>query len=375
MNKKQAIELANANIKKAKVELNEETYNAYVKNILYWGNRREQDLVAAEKLGLDLEKRLLKEYKKAIRNIDLEVKAIYTDYLDEEISLSEMNKKLNKQQLKQFRQSLNEYYEAIENEGYDLEGHKADLKRLMQRVSISRLEQIKLNVKHQIKLLEGKEKQLIEETLKDTIDLTMENIANDFNMEVDFETPQEEFMKTTLMTKTYGKNFAQRIGVNNDLLIDKLQQIMVHSFVTGESVNKLSSKLNKQTAVGYSNAKRIIRTEINRCCNQTTFKMLKDSNITESYQFLATLDSRTSDICTSMNDLIFKYSEGEVGVNIPPLHPNCRSTIVPYFPPDEFDIYLAPLTPQGYTQEQLMSMGIELPFTKQKPTKNDSSVK
>ena len=69
MNKKQAIELANANTKKAKVELDEQTYNAYVKNILYWGNRREQDLVAVEKLGLDLEKRLLKEYKKAINNL------------------------------------------------------------------------------------------------------------------------------------------------------------------------------------------------------------------------------------------------------------------------------------------------------------------
>jgi uncharacterized protein with gpF-like domain len=38
------------------------------------------------------------------------------------------------------------------------------------------------------------------------------------------------------------------------------------------------------------------------------------------------LDSRTSEICRELNGKRFKLSEAEVGVNYPPMHPNCRST-------------------------------------------------
>lgn len=57
----------------------------------------------------------------------------------------------------------------------------------------------------------------------------------------------------------------------------------------------------------------------------------------EQFEFLATLDSRTSEICQEMDGRVFKVSQYEIGVNVPPLHPNCRSTTVPYFEDDEFD--------------------------------------
>ena len=41
--------------------------------------------------------------------------------------------------------------------------------------------------------------------------------------------------------------------------------------------------------------------------------------------FVATLDSRTSEICQSMDGKVFDYKDREEGVNYPPLHPNCRS--------------------------------------------------
>ena len=57
----------------------------------------------------------------------------------------------------------------------------------------------------------------------------------------------------------------------------------------------------------------------------------------ERYQILATLDNRTSDICQEMDGQIFSLSEKEEGINYPPFHPNCRTTTIPYFEPDEID--------------------------------------
>ena len=51
----------------------------------------------------------------------------------------------------------------------------------------------------------------------------------------------------------------------------------------------------------------------------------------EYFTFIATLDNRTSEICAEMDGKTFKITEAEAGLNVPPLHPNCRSTIAAAF--------------------------------------------
>ena len=51
----------------------------------------------------------------------------------------------------------------------------------------------------------------------------------------------------------------------------------------------------------------------------------------EEYEFIATLDRRTSQICRDMDKKVFKLSEFKPGTTAPPLHCYCRSHIAPYF--------------------------------------------
>lgn len=51
----------------------------------------------------------------------------------------------------------------------------------------------------------------------------------------------------------------------------------------------------------------------------------------EKYRYLATLDSRTDEICREMDGKVFTMAEYKPGVTAPPLHVWCRSTTVPYF--------------------------------------------
>ena len=78
---------------------------------------------------------------------------------------------------------------------------------------------------------------------------------------------------------------------------------------------------------------------MNHISNVATLDAYKASGVVKQYKYLATLDNRTSDICREMDGKLFKLSEAETGVNLPPLHPHCRSTTIPYFPNDE----IAPL--------------------------------
>lgn len=47
------------------------------------------------------------------------------------------------------------------------------------------------------------------------------------------------------------------------------------------------------------------------------------------FKFVAVLDARTSDICRSMNGKVFPMKDFKIGITVPPLHPNCRSVIIP----------------------------------------------
>jgi SPP1 gp7 family putative phage head morphogenesis protein len=55
----------------------------------------------------------------------------------------------------------------------------------------------------------------------------------------------------------------------------------------------------------------------------------EDSGVVEKYEFLAAIDSRTSKLCRDKDGKVFKLKDSKVGVNFPPLHPHCRSTIIP----------------------------------------------
>ena len=50
----------------------------------------------------------------------------------------------------------------------------------------------------------------------------------------------------------------------------------------------------------------------------------------DKYIYIATLDTRTSEVCAELDHQVFDIEEGQPGLNMPPMHPRCRSTTAPY---------------------------------------------
>ena len=92
--------------------------------------------------------------------------------------------------------------------------------------------------------------------------------------------------------------------------------------------------LAKELNVSKNRGRSLARTEINHLCNQANLDVYKACGI-EKYQFLATLDMRTSEICRGMDGFIGNVTQAKVNVNYPPMHVNCRSTTIPYFEDDD----------------------------------------
>lgn len=60
-------------------------------------------------------------------------------------------------------------------------------------------------------------------------------------------------------------------------------------------------------------------------------KQCYDDLEVEEFEVLETLDAHTCEICGAMDGKHFPKSQYEIGVTVPPFHPRCRGTTVPYF--------------------------------------------
>jgi len=84
-------------------------------------------------------------------------------------------------------------------------------------------------------------------------------------------------------------------------------------------------------------ARGIVRTAVNHIANEAHLRTYESNgDITETYTYTATLDSRTSEICMSLDGQVFRYDDPEG--RRPPQHINCRSTIVPNVKWDELGL-------------------------------------
>lgn len=139
----------------------------------------------------------------------------------------------------------------------------------------------------------------------------------------------ENTIKQVLMKPwKYGYFSKNWLDSKNDLIAE-LTDAMTKVFFYGQTRDEAIKAFQKRMDVSKFRASRIILTEHANICGQASFDSYKETNI-EQYQFVATLDLRTSDTCRALDGEIVNIKDREVGINYPPLHPFCRSTTIPY---------------------------------------------
>ncbi len=126
---------------------------------------------------------------------------------------------------------------------------------------------------------------------------------------------------------------------------DLFAKTVRNGLLTGESTDKIARRLKGRlrfgqpgslrqiaqaggevTAVANNQVMALIRTSINQVANETSQQVYKaNQDVTKRYRYVATLDSRTSPICRSLDGREFATARGPT----PPQHFNCRSTTVP----------------------------------------------
>ena len=87
--------------------------------------------------------------------------------------------------------------------------------------------------------------------------------------------------------------------------------------------------ISKELEADRKRVERIVRTETAAIQNKASIDAYKGLGV-DKIQVLGTLDRVTCEKCGSFDGKIFEIDKVQQDLNIPPFHPNCRCTTVPY---------------------------------------------
>lgn len=149
-----------------------------------------------------------------------------------------------------------------------------------------------------------------------------------------FDLIPESRVKAILSANWSGDMFSKRVWDNTNALADGLKHDMLVGIMAGKSEQHMADDIMNRCGVGAFEARRLVRTETTYISNRAELEGYKELDIDE-YEFSACLDDRTSELCRELDGKKFKRSSAQAGVNLPPMHPFCRSTTLPVLPSEE----------------------------------------
>lgn len=132
-------------------------------------------------------------------------------------------------------------------------------------------------------------------------------------------------MLINTLIKTWSKTEITRVinTIRLDYLQGKTMQEITRE-VIGTRKNKYQDGIIAATR---RHGKSLVATMIQHLASTTRFIIFEKTEGVSSYQWVSTLDMRTSAPCRALDGESFKMGEGP----IPPVHINCRSAIIPIF--------------------------------------------
>lgn len=322
----------------------------------YWERRHLKDKAASVNRAEDyLIKEQQKLYKQASEEIQEEIEKLYQRFADQQdITLAEAKRQISNADFRKinWQDMINESKEffpkmhgtgnipgdvaaRMEQQHQELE---AKMELYSRRGKISYLELKKLEIDKKLVSLYDKQQESIYDFLHSEFDdgyyKGIFNVQQRVGFGKDFVRPNERAIEKAILNRYDKRNYSKSMYAHYKHFSEDLRQNLTVGLIRGESLDKMASRIRKRMNVAYSAAKTLVRTETAYIFEKATREAYEAGGI-EWYEYLATLDSRTSEACQELDGKHFKVKDAVPGKNYPPMHPNCRSTTVCWFPDEE----------------------------------------
>lgn len=303
----------------------------------YWAERftqlEQSNHREAEKVMRDVES----AYREAAREMEAQISTWYRRFADNNgiVSMAEARRLLNSRELKEFRWTVGQYAQHAKENGVTADWTK-QLENASARWHISRLEALKVQMQNTVEVLYGNQLDSLDALAKNTFLFSYNHTAFEIQRGTGIGFDIAGLNQKAIQAAIYkpwtvdGRNFSDRIWANKEALINELHKQLSQNLMMGGNLDRIVEIIEKKMGVSKYNAGRLVYTENAYIQAVATGESYRATGV-KMFQFIATLDERTSEICQSMDGNTYDMKDYQPGVTVPPLHPWCRSCTAPYF--------------------------------------------
>lgn len=269
----------------------------------------------------DLKASLVVAAQKELRLLEREIERFYGRYAsDKGLTYSEAQQKLRSEDLQDYIERAKAYRTGKKRNEEALA--RLDAQYLSSKMS--RLELLKVELEFIIIKETGKTQLLFDDYLKQTVKQAYQvallgKAVQTFNL---------ADVRLILRSEWSGANYSQRLWRHADNMGQALKDVLVRGAIRGEHPRVMARSFRKLVQSSITNAERLLRTESTFVANSAIKQGYEDMAI-EEYEFSAQIDEHTSKACQRHHQKVYKMKDFMPGENAPPMHPNCRSRIVP----------------------------------------------
>jgi len=312
-----------------------------MKSAEYWEKRAlDRESRANKAADAVLHKKIYNSYDRAATQITQDVNKIFTRYMvDGKLSENEAKALLSSTESEDVLKQLKDELESIT----DPEVKQKALNRLHAQAyaaRITRLEAVRERVYTEMAKVSddqiSKTKSLLGETVEETYYRSIFDIQQGTGMEFDFADLPKKSIDSVINENWSGKHFSKRVWSDTQLLADEAYKTISTGLMSGLSIRRMADQLDDTMLSGKYAATRLVRTETNRSYNAAEKLAYEETEIDE-YRYLATLDSRTCEVCGALDSKVYPVKSAKEGLNYPPMHPNDRCTTVANFGDETLD--------------------------------------
>ena len=288
----------------------------------YWTDRAREIFEYVDRKDINFFAEMEKIYREQSVSLQRSVFDFYTRFAeDHEITYQDAMKRLRGEDLSDYAENARRYREQAEKD-------PELLRRLNEQYASARavrLQVLNSEAVYRAGVLAGALHKSFEKYLYDVAEYAYRKSVGGRAGAIN-RPAFEEVIKTPFN----GRNYSTQLWGNTDSLADSLKKVFRQGFIRGDSPQDMAREIQKEFNVARSRAETLIRTDATAVVNRATIKRYKREGL-KYYRILVVLDDRTTQICRNIaqEDNLYKLEDAQVGVNMPPFHYNCRSTVMP----------------------------------------------
>lgn len=295
----------------------------------YWEERQEAMYKAGEMQVNKYFTRLEKAFNQTRRELQKTIDAFCFRYAEENgLSFAAAQKKLDAEELGELQDFIDL---AMKNIGK----YNQQVNNMSIKAQITRYQALEAQVDAILRQLyaidyEAEAEKTMQEVYGDTYYRTWYNADQYHGFHAEFAQVSPTVVEKLLEYPFNGAAFSDRLWKQKDHLQAQLMEAATTMLIQGRHPSTLTKEFAKKMNSKKFDAYRLLHTESSFLMSEAAHAGYKEDSVPK-YEILATLDSKTCNVCGDLDNKVYEVGKEVTGVNMPPFHPLCRCTTVPHY--------------------------------------------